>query len=118
AELSSCVADANVRVLLVTTTDPSALRLAVETAQARGVAVVVGCSDEASRRRAVELRAEEWVLMPTSASEVAARVWSAIARSAMTAANAGERAEKAEYEQMLHDSMTGRPTRPVVIGGS
>jgi EAL domain-containing protein (putative c-di-GMP-specific phosphodiesterase class I)/GGDEF domain-containing protein len=87
----------------------------VESARARNVAVIVGCADEASRRRAVELRAEEWLLLPVTAAEVAARVWSAIARASQTASTAGERAEKAEYEQLLHDSMTGLPTLPVVI---
>ena len=115
ADLPAALAEPNVRALLVCTSDPSALRLSVESARARGVPVVVCCADEASRRRAVELRAEEWLLEPKTPDEVAARVWSAIARAAMVASTAGERAEKAEYEQLLNDSMTGLPTLPVVI---
>jgi EAL domain-containing protein (putative c-di-GMP-specific phosphodiesterase class I)/GGDEF domain-containing protein/CheY-like chemotaxis protein len=114
-DLPAAVGEDNVRALLVTTADPSALRLATESARALGVAVIVGCADETCRRRAVELQAEEWVLMPTTPAEIAARIWSATARAAQLASNANQRAERAEYEHMLHDSMTGLPTLPVVI---
>ncbi len=114
-KIAEAVAEPNVRALVVTTTDPAALRTAVEAAHAHGVAVVVGCADEAARRRAVELRAEEWMLLPASDVEIAARVWSAIARASLSATAMGDRADKTEYEQMLHDSMTGLPTLPVVI---
>lgn len=115
SELPSATSEPNVRAMLVSTRDPSALRAAVESAHARAVGVVVGCEDEATRRRAIELKAEEWMLLPGNATEIAARIRSAVARASTTAASMGERAEKAEYEQLLHDSMTGLPTLPVVI---
>ena len=114
-DLSSSLGAPGVRALLLTTTDPSDLREGVEQAHSRGVPVLVGCVDEAGRRRAVELKAEEWFLMPASAQEIAARTWSAVARGTSLGAAAVDRAEHAEYEQMLHDSLTGLPTLPVAM---
>ncbi len=62
--------------------------------------------------RAVELRADEWYHTPAASDEIAARIRSAVARTVPVGVGAGERAE---YEQMLYDSMTGMPTLPVVI---
>jgi EAL domain-containing protein (putative c-di-GMP-specific phosphodiesterase class I)/GGDEF domain-containing protein len=115
AELSSAIGEPGVRALLITTNDPSFLRSNVEQAHARGIPVVVGVQDEACRRRAVELRAEEWYLAPATPEEIAARIWSAVARAAVVGSNVSERANKAEYENMLHDSLTGLPTLPVAI---
>lgn len=115
AELPAATAETNVRAVLITTNDPVALRLAAESARARSTAVIVGCTDEVARRRAVELRAEEWVLLPATPQEIAARTWSAVARKSMNGSTANEKAEKAEYENMLHDALTGLPTLPVVI---
>ena len=63
----------------------------------------------------MELRAEEWFLLPATPEEIAARTWSAVARAAAIGASVAERADKAEYENMLHDSLTGLPTLPVAI---
>ncbi len=115
AELPAASAETNVRAVLITTSDPVALRLAAESARARSTAVIVGCTDEVARRRAIELRAEEWVLLPATPQEIAARTWAAVARKSMNGSMANEKAEKAEYEQMLHDALTGLPTLPVVI---
>jgi EAL domain-containing protein (putative c-di-GMP-specific phosphodiesterase class I)/GGDEF domain-containing protein len=114
-ELSSALGESGVRALLVTTSDPSLLRSSVEQAHARGVPVIVGCADEAARRRAVELRAEEWYQLPSSAKEISARIWSAVARRLALGASMSERVASVEYEQMLHDSLTGLPTLPVAI---
>ena len=114
-ELGSALGESGVRALLLTTSDPSLLRSSIELAHARGVPVLVGCSDEAARRRAVELRAEEWFQLPGSANEIAARVWSAVARGSALGAAIAERVDHAEYEHMLHDSLTGLPTLPVAI---
>jgi EAL domain-containing protein (putative c-di-GMP-specific phosphodiesterase class I)/GGDEF domain-containing protein len=114
-ELGSALGEPGVRALLLTTGDPSLLRSSIELAHARGVPVLVGCSDEAARRRAVELRAEEWFLLPATPAEIAARTWSAVARGAALGAAVAERADRVEYEQMLHDSLTGLPTLPVAI---
>ena len=115
ADLSAAIAEPGVRALLVTTSDPTELRASLESAHARGIPVIVGVKDEASRRRAVELRAEEWYLLPATPEEIAARIWSAVARGSAIGASVAERADKAEYENMLHDSLTGLPTLPVAI---
>lgn len=114
-ELAAALGEAGVRALLLTTPDPALLRSSIEQAHARGVPVIVGCADEAARRRAVELRAEEWYLMPATPEEVAARTWSAVARGSTLGSDAAQRVDQVEYEQMLHDSLTGLPTLPVAI---
>ena len=113
--LGPALTEEGVRAVLLTTADPSLIRTGIELAHARGVPVLVGCADEAARRRAVELKAEEWFLLPASADEIAARTWSAVARGAQLGAAAAQRIDHAEYEQMLHDSLTGLPTLPVAI---
>jgi EAL domain-containing protein (putative c-di-GMP-specific phosphodiesterase class I)/GGDEF domain-containing protein len=115
SELGAARGDAGVRALLIITTDPTLLRSGIEQAHARGVPVIVGCSDETARRRAVELRAEEWYLMPATPEEIAARTWSAVARGSSLGSEAAQRVDQVEYEQMLHDSLTGLPTLPVAI---
>ncbi len=115
SELSGAVGDAGVRAILVTTDDPTLLRSDIEQARGRGIPVIVGVRDETCRRRAVELRAEEWYLMPATPEEIAGRVWSAVARASAAGATIAERADKTEYENMLHDSLTGLPTLPVAI---
>ena len=114
-ELTAALSEPGVRALLLTTGDPTVLRVNLEAAHARGVPVLVGCADEAARRRAVELQAEEWFLLPATPAEIAARIWSAVARGAMLGAQAVERVDRVEYEHMLHDSLTGLPTLPVAI---
>jgi EAL domain-containing protein (putative c-di-GMP-specific phosphodiesterase class I)/GGDEF domain-containing protein len=103
------------RVIVTTTTNPNALRDTVDRARARALPVVVGCADEIMRRRAIELRADEWFLLPATAEEVAARIRSAIARAAPAASALADRIERVEYEQMLYDYLTGLPTLPVMI---
>lgn len=109
----------NVRAVVVTSEDPSILRAVVERAHACGVPVVVGCADDTGRRRAVELKAEEWFRCPSDADEVAQRVRAAVGRGAPLQAaqqqQTTDRVENVEYEQMLHDSLTGLPTLPVMI---
>jgi len=113
--VGSALAEPGVRAVLVTTADPSILRTSIEQAHLRGVPVLVGCADEAARRRAVELRAEEWFLLPASAEEIAARTWSAVARGTTLGAENAKRVDQAEQEHMLHDSLTGLPTLPVAM---
>jgi EAL domain-containing protein (putative c-di-GMP-specific phosphodiesterase class I)/GGDEF domain-containing protein len=103
------------RVVYVCTGDPTLLRATVERAHGAGMPVVIECEDDAARRRAVELRAEEWVLRGASADEIAARVHAALSRGAKAIAGMSDRVERVEYERMLHDSLTGLPTLPVMI---
>jgi EAL domain-containing protein (putative c-di-GMP-specific phosphodiesterase class I)/GGDEF domain-containing protein len=114
-DLGAAVSEPGVRALLLTTSDPSLLRSTIELAHARGIPVVVGCADETARRRAVELKAEEWYQLPGTATEISARIWSAVARGAAIGPAMAERVDRVEYEQMLHDSLTGLPTLPVAI---
>lgn len=105
----------NVRAILVSTPAPSTARHIAELAHSRGIPVIMPVADDAGRRRAVELRAEEWYRAPATRDEIAARIRSAVARAGTAAAIVAERVERVEYEEMLHDSLTGLPTLPVVI---
>jgi EAL domain-containing protein (putative c-di-GMP-specific phosphodiesterase class I)/GGDEF domain-containing protein len=107
--------EANVRAVFVTTDSPATLREVVECAHAKGIPVVIGCRDETARRRAVELRAEEWLRLPADAEEIAGRVRAALMRALPGAGDALDAAERAEQAQMLYDFMTGLPTLPVMI---
>ena len=104
-----------VRAVLVTTENPNALRDVVGCARHIGVPIIVGCRDETMRRRAVELRVDEWFRLPASAEEIVARIRSAIARVMPTGRDNAQRADRVEYEQMLYDFLTGLPTLPVMI---
>ena len=106
---------AGVRAVLTTTANPNALRDVVERARITGIPVIVGCGDDTVRRRAVELRVDEWYLAPASADEIAARIRSAISRGMPTGEALTDRVERVEYEQMLYDFLTGLPTLPVMI---
>jgi EAL domain-containing protein (putative c-di-GMP-specific phosphodiesterase class I)/GGDEF domain-containing protein len=120
AELANAAATRpNVRVVVVTSEDPSILRAVVERAHGCMIPVVVGCADDTARRRAVELKAEEWFRCPSDEEEVAQRVRAAVGRGApaleQRQQQTTDRVENVEYEQMLHDSLTGLPTLPVMI---
>jgi EAL domain-containing protein (putative c-di-GMP-specific phosphodiesterase class I)/GGDEF domain-containing protein len=103
-----------VRLVYVCVSDPTHLRSTVEKAHAAGVPVVVEVKDEAARRRAVELKAEEWVRAGAPEEEIAARLHAAMQRGPVVVGLA-DRVERVEYERMLHDSLTGLPTLPVMI---
>lgn len=105
------------RLVYVSTSDPSLLREAVEGAHDQGLPVVVECADDAARRRALELHAEEWLLRgrPDAPEEAAARIRSALSRGQPNVSGMSDRVERVEYERMLYDSLTGLPTLPVMI---
>jgi EAL domain-containing protein (putative c-di-GMP-specific phosphodiesterase class I)/GGDEF domain-containing protein len=115
AQLAAPIEDASVRAVLIVTTDPTELRAATERAHASGIPVIIGCVDDTARRRAVELRAEEWYRIPATPDEISARIHSAVSRGATIGAAMSDRVERVEYEEMLHDAMTGLPTLPVMI---
>jgi EAL domain-containing protein (putative c-di-GMP-specific phosphodiesterase class I)/GGDEF domain-containing protein len=115
-DLAAAIEDVpDTRVVITTTDNPNALRDIVDRARARSLPVIVGCSTDAVRRRAIELRVDEWFLVPATAEEIAARVRSALSRMAPAAAALADRIERVEYEQMLYDYLTGLPTLPVMI---
>lgn len=115
SQLSEAIGNAGVRALLIVTADPTILRLATERARGAGIPVVVACGDETARRRAVELKAEEWYRVPATPEEIAARIRSAVSRGTAIGVALTDRVERVEYEEMLHDAMTGLPTLPVMI---
>ena len=115
AQIGELVGEAGVRAVLLVTTDPTLLRSATELAHAASIPVVIGCADDVARRRAIELRAEEWFRIPAVPEEIAARVHSAVNRGVTLPTALADRIEKVEYEEMLHDAMTGLPTLPVMI---
>ena len=114
-KLSEAIGAEGVRALLVVTSDPTLLRMATERAHANGVPVIIGCVDDTARRRAVELRADEWYRIPAVPEEISARIHSAVHRGSAAGAAITDRVERVEYEEMLHDAMTGLPTLPVMI---
>jgi EAL domain-containing protein (putative c-di-GMP-specific phosphodiesterase class I)/GGDEF domain-containing protein len=115
-ELAASLRDVpGVRAVLTVTENPNALRDLVAAARPLGIPVIVGCVDDTVRRRAVELRVDEWFLAPASPDEIAARVRSAISRAMPTGEALHDRIERVEYEQMLYDFLTGLPTLPVMI---
>ena len=105
----------HVRAVFVTTDSPATLREVIECAHAKALPVVVGCRDETARRRAVEMRAEEWLRLPADAEEIAGRIRAALLRVRPGTGDAVDAAERAEQAQMLYDFMTGLPTLPVMI---
>ena len=115
SQLAAPIENSSVRAVLIVTTDPTQLRAATERAHASGIPVIIGCVDDTARRRAVELRAEEWYRIPATPDEISARIHSAVSRGATIGAAMTDRVERVEYEEMLHDAMTGLPTLPVMI---
>ena len=103
------------QAVISATDNPNALRDIFERAHSRGVPVVVACADETAWRRAVELRADDWYRLPAPPDEIAARLRTAMVRARQSGAAIAERVERAEYEHMLYDSLTGLPTLPVMI---
>ena len=106
---------AEVRAILLSTDNPTLLRSALERARSRGLPSIVACADDVTRRRAVELRADEWYRSPADADEIANRIRSAIVRTTPSGSALADRVERVEYERMLYDVLTGLPTLPVAI---
>jgi EAL domain-containing protein (putative c-di-GMP-specific phosphodiesterase class I)/GGDEF domain-containing protein len=116
AELANAIGTiAGTRLVFAQTNDPTLMRAIVETSHAKALPVVVECGDEAARRRAVELRVEEWVPKGASTEEIGARLHAALQRGTTVVVGISDRVERVEYERMLHDSLTGLPTLPVMI---
>ncbi len=105
----------NVRAVIVSTESAPALRALIDKAHLRRIPVIAACRDELARRRAVELRADEWYRVPAPAEEIEWRVRSAMRRVAGASLATADRVERVEYEEMLYDTLTGMPTLPVVI---
>jgi EAL domain-containing protein (putative c-di-GMP-specific phosphodiesterase class I)/GGDEF domain-containing protein len=103
-------------VVVVTAEQPGVIRGVTEAAHRRGTVVVAGCTDDAARRRATEMRVDEWFFMPPTTSEVVARVHSALARARVArSAKPHESADRQAVEHLRYDFLTGLPTLPVMI---
>ena len=91
-------------------------RLREET-RARGTALVVACSSPEEMQRAVDARADEWLLLPVAASELVGRLNGALrrGRDAEHPEITNRAAEHLRYEELLYDRFTGFPTLPVMI---
>ncbi|HYJ80188.1 MAG TPA: EAL domain-containing response regulator [Longimicrobiaceae bacterium] len=85
--------------------------------RARGICLVAACRGEEQVRQAVHAGADDWLLLPTTADEVHARLWAVAARPHGVALPqpASEVAEHLRYEEMLYDRFTGFPTLPVML---
>ncbi|HEX5725942.1 MAG TPA: EAL domain-containing protein [Longimicrobiaceae bacterium] len=85
--------------------------------RARGIGLVVACAGEEEARQAVAVGADEWLITPATAGEVAGRLWSAAARArrALAPGQAEQVAEHLRYEELLYDRFTGFPTLPVML---
>lgn len=117
---SSRLADAigsvtGVRAVLTAAEAPDLLRAAAEATRRCGYVLIVACRDETARRRAIELRAEEWYNVPADAEEIAGRVHSALSRRRPAPQTVSDRAEHVEQEHMLHDTLSGLPTLPIML---
>jgi EAL domain-containing protein (putative c-di-GMP-specific phosphodiesterase class I) len=106
---------AGVRLILLHRQNPTALRQWTEYAHRIGIPVVAAVEDEAARRRVVELRVEEWYSIDAPTEEITARIRSALGRGIVANPGALDRAERVEFQEMLHDTLTGLPTLPVAI---
>lgn len=86
-------------------------------ARARGAALVIGCRSEDEAIRGVGVGVDEWVLLPTTAAELAGRFRSALQRARATEHPevAARLAEHLQYEELLYDRFTGFPTLPVML---
>jgi EAL domain-containing protein (putative c-di-GMP-specific phosphodiesterase class I)/GGDEF domain-containing protein len=86
-------------------------------ARARGSALVIACASADDAIRGVAAGADEWVLLPTTADELAVRFRSALQRARATEQPeiAARLAEHLQYEELLYDRFTGFPTLPVML---
>jgi EAL domain-containing protein (putative c-di-GMP-specific phosphodiesterase class I)/GGDEF domain-containing protein len=85
--------------------------------RARGAALVVACTDESQAMKAARAGADEWLLLPVDAVELASRLRAATLR-AERGENPGGNSRTAEYlryEELLYDRFTGFPTLPVMM---
>ena len=84
-------------------------------ARRAGAGLVVACGPTILTPERL-LQADEWVVLPVTADELASRITLASARAA--GASNRRRAKEAElmrYEELLYDRLTGFPTLPVMI---
>ncbi|HWV57838.1 MAG TPA: EAL domain-containing protein [Longimicrobiales bacterium] len=84
-------------------------------ARRSNAALLVAGHSTADAAAAVRAGADEWLLLPTTARDVEARIQTAIARSGVPSLRLENTARLIRYEEFLYDRRTGFPTLPVMI---
>ncbi|HET7461591.1 MAG TPA: EAL domain-containing protein [Longimicrobium sp.] len=84
--------------------------------RARGISLIAACHGDEDVRRAVRCGVDDWILLPTNADEVHARLVALGYRPRGGIIPApGEMADHLRYEELLYDRYTGFPTLPVML---
>ncbi|MGH7552837.1 MAG: hypothetical protein ACREMQ_07385, partial [Longimicrobiales bacterium] len=86
-------------------------------ARRNGAALLIACPEGDNCPKMTLAESDDWVLLPTTGSEMQARLVTAQQRAVGSGA-AREKHEAAElirYEELLYDKLTGFPTLPVMI---
>lgn len=88
-----------------------------EATRVRGAGLVLLCRTSEDVERAAGAEVDEWLLIPTDASELAARFRAANLRATRSSdpVGAARAADYLRYEELLYDRFTGFPTLPVMI---
>jgi EAL domain-containing protein (putative c-di-GMP-specific phosphodiesterase class I)/GGDEF domain-containing protein len=104
-------------ILLVEAGVGGSLKRLREETRGRGTALVVACASADEVQRAVDSRADEWLLLPVKAEELVGRLNGALrrGRDAEHPELTTRAAEHLRYEELLYDRFTGFPTLPVMI---
>ena len=104
-------------VLVVEMPTDRCLDTASLAAERLGAALIVACRSMEDCDAATLAEAHDWILLPTDAEELEARLGTARQRAIGEAVRKGraDAAELLRYEELLHDRLTGFPTLPVMM---
>ncbi|HSH46534.1 MAG TPA: EAL domain-containing protein [Longimicrobiales bacterium] len=104
-------------ILLVEMPEQDHLDRLADLADHLGAALVVACRSMEECDAAALADAHDWILLPTDATELEARLGTARQRAIASALqrNRADAAELLRYEELLHDRLTGFPTLPVMM---
>lgn len=91
-------------------------RIRAETA-GTGTAILAICRDRDQCQSAIISQADDWLLLPAAADEIALRITGARTRAlgTETPRREEELVELLRFQELLYDKMTGFPTLPVMI---
>lgn len=89
-------------------------------ARRQGAALLFACQEQDECPNLALADADDWLLLPASASELRLRLTIAQRRShgAESVRDTTDAAELVRYEELLYDKLTGFPTLPVMIDGA
>lgn len=116
-DLAGAASAANADVIFVELHEGEDVARYREDAHALGIGLVAGCHSREECADAALADADEWVLLPASAAELAPRLAVAArhARAAPPAREEDGAAELVRYHEALHDAATGLPSLPLLI---